>query len=65
MAFQQWEIAQFQNAAEQVCYRMNEMPYEHVQGADGEPVPRWVIVAQRMAEFRVMVDAMRQTGMMF
>lgn len=59
---QQWELSQYQFAAEQMCQRLGVSPHEMVMDAQGMHVPRWVEYAVRMHELRTMIDVMRQQG---
>lgn len=57
-----WQYTSYQSAAEQMCYRLCESPYDNDYRADGTVRPKWVAYAERMVEQRVMVECMQQFG---
>ena len=59
---QNWELSQYQYAAEQMCQRLGESPHEMLMDENGQHVPRWMGYAIKMHELRLMVDLMRQDG---
>lgn len=61
--FQEWQLQQYQQAAEQMCMAMGEMPFETVD-VEGRSVPRWALHAQQMAEFALMFQTMRNYGLL-
>jgi hypothetical protein len=63
MAVQEWQLAQYQYAAEQMCFRLSESPHEMVCAQDGMYRPRWMHYAERMFEHVEMVHAMRDSGL--
>lgn len=62
MPVQQWEVNNFQAQAEEMCRRLGEDPNQMLMDANGFHFPRWMNYATRMAEFRVMVEVMRNFG---
>jgi hypothetical protein len=64
MALQQWQLDAFQQPAKQMCYSLNESPGDIVTSPSGDREPLWVLYAYRMAEHRVMLDCMRQFGLL-
>ncbi|MBT9516742.1 MAG: hypothetical protein IV112_08625 [Methyloversatilis discipulorum] len=64
MAIEEWQLAQFQFAAEQMCFRLSESPHELVCVQDGTYRQRWMIYAERMVEHVAMLHAMRDSGLL-
>lgn len=62
MPMNQWQVGQYQMAAEQMCFSLNEQPHEPVMLESRQEAPRWVLYAIRMAEHALMVETMRQYG---
>lgn len=62
MALQQWEVAQYENAAMDYCHRVGEDPYEQRMDARGCYYPHWMDYAVRMAEIHLMVKVMQAHG---
>lgn len=60
MAIQEWELGQYQYAAEQLCYRLNENPND--MGASRNEPPRWMLYAAKLHELKAMVEALRLAG---
>ena len=60
---QEWQLQQYQQAAEQMCMAKGEMPFETVD-VEGGSVPRWALYAQQMAEFELMFRTMRNYNLL-
>lgn len=62
MAMNEWEVIQHQQAATEMCYRLNVNPFEPIDSADPSGPQQWFRYAVRMAEHEVMVQTMRAFG---
>ena len=62
MAIQDWELTTYQMAARSVVERMGENPDGPAYRMDGSVVPRWMEMAAKMHEIRLMMGAMQQYG---
>jgi hypothetical protein len=56
----QWELNQYQFAAEQMCQRLCVPPHQTVSTPEGAK-PAWMLYAERMHELRLMADLLRQS----
>lgn len=65
MALQPYELDKFQGAAIEMCYRLNEDPYQPLDAMRGDSPPQWFVYAKRMAEHSIMVEKMRNFGHVF
>lgn len=59
MALQQYQITTFESCAIQMCYRLNESPYEPI---DANGTPRWTLYAEQMARHLIMLQCLRDSG---
>lgn len=62
MAFQEWQIQQFQTAATEMCHTMNVDPYAPSDPRFTLSPPNWFVYALRMAEHELMIQTMRSFG---
>lgn len=60
---QEWQLQQYQPAAQQMCVTRGEPPYETVY-VEGNSVPRWAVYAQQMSDLALMLQTMRQCGVL-
>lgn len=62
MALQQWEVTPYEQAARQLCARLNEDQNEMLMDSNGTWYPRWMSYALRMAELHLMIRTMIEHG---
>jgi hypothetical protein len=61
MPIESWRLSTFQQAAEQMCYQLCEIPHAPVETPNGT-VPLWHVYAERMALHMLMVESLRSYG---
>jgi hypothetical protein len=62
MKFNIWDLTLYEQAAVQMCQRLQEDPYATTMDENGQHHPRWVSYAERMKEHALMLKCMRDYG---